>query len=149
MRGSSKRPFYFTRSSRSEGRRIRARVREVDNGKDFIQKRHMSRQHVPVAQAAIRPSQFSLPAAFERNTTPSLPLSAGCIFKTYHARDISRCRPLYSLSPNQAENHARTAYLRDTHQLINKLQRNVSSNFQYFQPGIEFKKIKSNYVNFS
>lgn len=92
-----------------------ARVREVDNGKDFIQKRHMSRQHVPVAQAAIRPSQFSLPAAFERNTTPSLPLSAGCIFKTYHARDISRCRPLYSLSPNQAENHARTAYLRDTH----------------------------------
>lgn len=73
------------------------------------------RDNMYPAQAAIRPSQFSLPAAFERNTTPSLPLSAGCIFKTYHARDISRCRPLYSLSPNQAENHARTAYLRDTH----------------------------------
>lgn len=91
-----KRLFYFTRTILEEGWRIRARVREVDNGKDFIQKRHMSRQRYPV-QAAIRPSQFSLPAAFERNTTPSLPPSAGCIFKSYHTRDISRRRPLYSL----------------------------------------------------
>lgn len=107
-----KRQFYFTPTILEGGWRARARVRKVDNGKDFIQKRHMSRQRY--AQVAIHPTQFSLPApAFERNTTPSLPLSAGCIFKSYHDtavyRAVGRCTHTY---PGR-KSRENSVYLRD------------------------------------